>query len=105
MASLTIRGTPAAGAGVKFLGDEGVVLSASSDGTARIWRAGEDGVLASAAVLKDHTAEVILALQSRNGKCPLCAESMQPSSRRPRLDHTLLANLRERSRADAGAMV
>mmetsp|Transcript_11912 Transcript_11912/g.35648 ORF Transcript_11912/g.35648 Transcript_11912/m.35648 type:complete len:519 (-) Transcript_11912:687-2243(-) len=43
---------------VKFMGDEGVVLSASSDGTARIWRAGEDGVLTSAAVLTEHTAEV-----------------------------------------------
>lgn len=40
------------------MGDEGVVLSASSDGTARIWRAGEDGVLTSAAVLTEHTAEV-----------------------------------------------
>lgn len=35
-----------------------MVLSASSDGTARIWRGDEDGALSSAAVLSDHGSEV-----------------------------------------------
>lgn len=35
-------------------------MSASSDGTARMWRAGEDGAMSCAAVLKDHSAEVPL---------------------------------------------
>lgn len=44
---------------VKFLGQEGIVVSASSDNTARLWRTSEDnGTMTCAAVLKDHSAEV-----------------------------------------------
>ena len=43
---------------MKFIGSQGSLLSASSDHTARLWVAGDDGAYASAAVLKTHSAEV-----------------------------------------------
>lgn len=51
---------PSRSADVKFFGSQDVLISASSDHTARIWRAGEDGAMSAAAVLKTHSAEVSL---------------------------------------------
>ena len=64
-------------AGVKFLGSQERLVTASADKSARIWRAEECGAYAAAAVLKEHTAEVTaicLAAFTRN-LLPVCITS------------------------------
>ena len=39
------------GAGVKFVRESGLLLSASSDATARLWKAGDDGAYSAAHIL------------------------------------------------------
>lgn len=51
-------GVPASPADVKFMGQQGRLVTAGADKTACIWQADAEGTYTAAAVLKDHTAEV-----------------------------------------------